>query len=88
MRFILHPNVSLLISTGTTKDLIGLARLQNSTPVNTPVEVNVKYKHDEVDLLLDPTIYCHPVRSLVHLTITQPDIVHVVKLMSQFMTNP
>ena len=36
-----------------TKDLIALAWLENSTPVDTPLKVNVKYSKDEGELLSD-----------------------------------
>ncbi|KAH9771155.1 protein kinase domain-containing protein [Citrus sinensis] len=40
-----------------TKDLIALARLEDSTIKNTPLEINVKYSKDDGDLLSDPTLY-------------------------------
>ena len=55
------------------KDLIDLARIQNSTPIDTPLGVNVKYRKDEGDLLPDPTLYQKLTGSLVCLTITQLD---------------
>ena len=69
-------------------DLIKLARLENSTPVDTPLEVNVKYRREDGDLLSDATYYRKLVCSLVYLTITRPDISYAVNLMSQFMTEP
>lgn len=71
-----------------TKDLITLARLYNSTPVDTPLEINVKYRRDEGDLLSDHTIYRRLVGSLLYLTITRPDIAYAVNLTSQFMIAP
>jgi len=40
-----------------THDLIGLAGLQDSPSVDTPMEVNVKYRSEEGDLLADPTMF-------------------------------
>lgn len=40
-----------------TKELIDLARLTDSTKVDTPVEVNVKYHKDYGDLILSPMLY-------------------------------
>ena len=67
-----HPSTSGIFSNqhNYTEDLIALARLENSTPVDTPLEVNVKYRKDEGELLSDPTIYRRLVRSLVYSTIT------------------
>lgn len=69
-------------------DLIEIANLQNSTPIATPLEVNVKFQQNVGDPLPDPTLHRRLVGSLVYLTITRPDISHAVNLGSQFMTNP
>ena len=50
------------------QDLITLAGLQDISSVDTPMEVNVKYKKDEGDLLDDPTLYRSLVGSLIYLT--------------------
>ncbi|XXG45960.1 hypothetical protein AAC387_Pa02g0911 [Persea americana] len=71
-----------------TVDLIALAGLTASTPVDTPVELNVKLSREEGDLLSNPTAYRQLVGSLIYLTITRPDISYMVNLMSQFMTAP
>lgn len=69
-------------------DILTLAGLQHTTPVATPMEVNVKYRKDEGELLQDPTMYRRLVGSLVYLTITRPDISFAVNLLSQFMASP
>jgi hypothetical protein len=56
------------------QDLIELAGLKDATVVDTPMEVNVKYRRDEGELLLDPFLYWQLVGSLIYLTITRPDI--------------
>ncbi|KAL6349688.1 hypothetical protein AAG906_041095 [Vitis piasezkii] len=60
------------------QDLITLAGLEDTVSVDTPMEINVKYKKDEGDLLDDPTLYWRLVGSLIYLTTTQPDISYVV----------
>ena len=70
------------------QDLITLAGLEDTSFVDTPMEVNVKCKKDEGDLLDDPTLYRHLVGSLIYLTTTRPDISYVVHQVSQFMTSP
>jgi len=62
--------------------------LPNATPVDTPIEVNVKLQRDEGVLLQDPTFYRKLVRSLIYLTIARPDISFVVHTVSKFMQNP
>nr|KYP67068.1 Retrovirus-related Pol polyprotein from transposon TNT 1-94 [Cajanus cajan] len=61
-------------------DLIQLASLTNATAVDTPMEVNVKLRWDEDELLQDPTLYKKLVGSLIYLNITRPDISFVVHL--------
>eukprot|EP00268_Persea_americana_P059265 TRINITY_DN7252_c0_g2_i3.p1 TRINITY_DN7252_c0_g2~~TRINITY_DN7252_c0_g2_i3.p1 ORF type:complete len:904 (-),score=94.40 TRINITY_DN7252_c0_g2_i3:300-3011(-) len=69
-------------------DLVDLADLGDSSPVDTPLEVNVKLRQQDGDLLPDPTFYRRLVGSLVYLTITRPDLSYAVNLVSQFMTAP
>ncbi|XP_050915416.1 uncharacterized mitochondrial protein AtMg00810-like [Lathyrus oleraceus] len=70
------------------KDLISMAGLESANPVDTPLEVNVKYHHDDGDLLPDPLLYRQLVGSLNYLTITRPDISFAVQQVSQFMHSP
>jgi hypothetical protein len=68
-----------------TKDLISSAGLTLATPVDTPLEVNVKYCPDDGYLLLDLLLYRQLAGILNYLTITLPDISFAVQQMSQFM---
>ena len=52
------------------QDLITLAGLKDTSSVDTPIEVNVKYKKDEGEILDEPTFYRRLVRSLIYLTTT------------------
>jgi hypothetical protein len=70
------------------QDFIELAGLKDATVVDTPMEVNVKYRRDEGELLLDPFLYWQLVGSLIYLTITRPDISYVVHIVSKFMQSP
>lgn len=70
-----------------TKDLIALAYLENSTLVDTPLKVNVKYCKDDSDILFNPMLH-RLVGSFVCLTITCPNIYHAINLVRQFITNP
>ena len=56
--------------------------------MDTPLEVNTKYRSEEGDLLPDPTVFRQLVGSLNYLTITCPDISFAVQQVSQFMHTP
>lgn len=71
-----------------TQDLVSLAGLQDSSLVDTPLEVNVKYHMEEGELLSDPSLYRQLVGSLNYLTITRPDIAFAVQQVSQFLHSP
>ncbi|XP_058077564.1 uncharacterized mitochondrial protein AtMg00810-like [Magnolia sinica] len=71
-----------------TEDLISLSGWQDSSSVGTPLEVNVKYRREEGDLLPDPMVFRQLVGSLNYLTITWPDISFVVQQVSQFLQSP
>ena len=70
------------------QDPITLAGLEDTSSIDTHMEVNVKYRKDEGDLLDDPTLYRCLVGSLIYLTTTQLDISYVVHQVSQFMSFP
>ena len=69
------------------QDLITLAGLEDTSSIDTPMEVNVKYKKDEGGLLDEPTLYWRLVGSLIYLTTTRPNISYVVHQVSQFMSS-
>lgn len=71
-----------------TQDLVQLTGLTEATSVDTPMEINVKYRRDGGELLEDPTLYRKLVGSLIYLTITRPDISYAVHTVSKFMQAP
>lgn len=62
--------------------------LQDSSSVDTPLELNVKYRREEDDLLPNQTMFRQLVGSLNYLTITRLDISFAVQQVSQFMQAP
>lgn len=79
------------ISISQTKyvvDLLKQFRMMSCTGVATPVVLGEKLTKDDPSPPVDPTLYKRLVGSLVNLTITRPDIMYVVGLISQFMQVP
>ena len=70
-----------------TQDLIQLASLTIATTIDTPMDVNVKLRRDEGELLQDQTLHRKLVGSLIYLIITRPDISFVVHTVRKFMQN-
>lgn len=64
-----------------------MAHLYNSTLVDTPMQLNVKYHQDERDLSY-PTFYQELIANLVYLIIIRSDISHDVNIESQFLAKP
>jgi hypothetical protein len=69
-------------------DLVTAAGLYNSPPLDTPMEINLKLRKDEGDLLSDPIAYRTLMGSLIYLINTRPDISYAVQQVSQFMASP
>ncbi|XP_061971597.1 uncharacterized protein LOC133694154 isoform X2 [Populus nigra] len=70
---------SLIEEDAYAQYLVAAIGLQDSTPLNTPTELNLKLHKEEGDLLSDPATYCMLVCSLVYLTITTLDISYAVQ---------
>lgn len=51
------------------EDLMYMAHLTNTKTENTPMEIGVKFQKDDGSTLTDPTIYDHPVGSLIYLSL-------------------
>ena len=69
-------------------DLLSRAGLINTKVVSTPLEMNARLTPLDGTPLCDATLYRQLVGSLVYLTVTRPDIAHVVHLVSQFGCSP
>ncbi|KAF5447355.1 hypothetical protein F2P56_032912 [Juglans regia] len=82
------PTGTLLHQHKYTQELISLASLQSGNSVLTPLEVNLKLRQEEGELLSDPSLYQQLVGSLNYLTITCHDIFFSVQHVSQFMQAP
>lgn len=56
--------------------------------VDTPLELNMKFRKDVGGPLSNPTMYGCLVGSLIYWTMTQPDIAYAVNIVSQFVGKP
>ncbi|KAM1425821.1 hypothetical protein TB2_017749 [Malus domestica] len=68
-------------------DLLQESKMLEAKPVATPIACKEKLGLDG-DLLIDVGLYQRLVGKLIYLTITRPDIMHAVSLVSQFMHAP
>jgi len=82
------PRGYLLSQLKYVADILERARLTDKKTVDTLIEVNARYSSSNGLPLTDPTLYWTIVGSLVYLTITRPDIVYVVHVVSQFVASP
>jgi hypothetical protein len=57
-------------------------------PVDFPIEQNLKLTNDQGEILNDASHYRRLVGRLIYLTITRPDIMYSVNILSQFMHAP
>lgn len=71
-----------------TLDIIKDCGLVGSKPAEFPMEQNLKLSDTLGDVIPDPSIFRRLVGRLIYLTVTRPDIVHTVNILSQFMHLP
>ncbi|XP_058071025.1 uncharacterized mitochondrial protein AtMg00810-like [Magnolia sinica] len=69
------------------RDILMRAQLLDSKPVHTPMVV-FQNLSSYGPLFSDPTLYRSLVGALQYLTITHPDIAHVINSVSQFLHSP
>jgi hypothetical protein len=70
------------------QDLLDRSGITDTRTVATPMDIDLKLRPKDGTPFADPTWYRHIVGSLVYLTITRPDIAHVVHMLSQFVSTP
>ena len=69
-------------------DIVVRSGISDERHIETPEIVNVKMKVDDGEPLENPTPYRQLVGALSYLSITRPDIAHVVHTTSQFQHAP
>lgn len=70
------------------KEILEKFKMESCNSVNTPVETSIKLSKEGDDRVIEPTLYKSLVGSLRYLTITRPDIVYGVGLVSRYMEKP
>lgn len=70
-----------------TTDLLSRVDLTDNKTINTPLKANVKLSPIEGTVLDNLTLYRQLVGSLIYLIVTQPNIVNVIHIVSQFVVN-
>jgi hypothetical protein len=70
------------------QDLLDRSGLTDTRTVATPMDIYLQLRPKNGAPLADPTRYRYIVGSLVYLTITRPDIAHIVHILSQFVSTP
>ncbi|KAL7591107.1 hypothetical protein Lser_V15G34149 [Lactuca serriola] len=78
----------LLYQTKYISDLFARAGLSDNQTVDTLLETNARYSPIDGVPLSDLNLCRTIVGSLVYLTVTHPDIAHVVHVFGQFVTTP
>ena len=71
-----------------TVDILSCFQMGDCRPMSTPTITNWKKLHAFETELVDPTLYCQLIGSLMYLVNTRPDICFAVNSLSQFMVEP
>jgi len=70
------------------QDMIARSGITDTWTAATPMDIHLQLRPTDGTPLEDPARYRHIVGSLVYLTVTRPDIAHVVHILSQFVRAP
>ena len=70
------------------KELLDKFNIKNCNAVNTPIAMDLKLTREREGKIIDPTLFRSLIGSLRYLSITRPDIVYSVGLLSKYMEKP
>ncbi|KAF2319994.1 hypothetical protein GH714_021778 [Hevea brasiliensis] len=84
-----HSTTEIFISQKKyEQEILNSFQMKNCNFVSTPMEMGLKLVKEPDGRKVDNTLYKQIVRSLMYLTTTRPDIMHVVSLISRYMEHP
>ena len=69
-------------------ELLSDTSLLASKPANVPMEQSAKFSSSMGEDVLNPSLYRRLIGKLLYLTLTRPDICHLVHKLSQVMSSP
>ena len=72
----------------STKDILKKFKMDDCKPIKTPMPTNGHLDLDEGGKLVDQTLYCSMIGSLVYLTTSRPSIMFSVSMFGRFQANP
>lgn len=70
------------------KEVLARFGMEDSNAAKNPIVTGTKLHKDEGGVTVDETLYKQVVRSLMYLTVTRPDMMFGVSLISRFMARP
>lgn len=77
-----------IIQESYAKEVIKKFKMDDSNPVNIPMECEIKLSKHEEGERVDPTLFKSIVGSLRYLTCTRPNTIYDVGVVSGYMDNP
>ena len=73
---------------GYARDILKRFGMEDSNPMNTPMEPKTKLSRNDEGVVIDENLYRSLVGSLRYLTCTRPDISYAVGVISRYMESP
>lgn len=69
-------------------ELLERFHLHNGNPVKNPIVLGSKFSKDGGGAKVDATLFKQLIGSLMYITATRPDVMHVTCLLSRYMVSP
>ena len=86
---VMQPSIRIFISQKKyVGEILDRFQMKDCNLINTPSEFGMKLNKDNGGKKVDDTLYKKIVGSLMYLTTTRPDIIHVVSVISRYMECP